>query len=59
MEGVASQHYQCRGGHNRRRCTLACKENLSGPILVGRLEYNGSSGEHGFDLHSTQGRLIS
>lgn len=59
MEGMAGQHSQCGRGHDRRCCAVAGEENLCSPVLVGRLHYYGSSGEHDFDLESTQIHLDS
>ena len=59
MEGMGGQHSHCRRGHDRRCFTVAGEENLGSPVLVGRLHYYGSSGEHGFDLESTQIHLGS
>lgn len=57
MEGMAGQHSHCRRGHDRRGFTVAGEENFGSPVLVGRLDHYGSSGEHGFDLESIQIRL--
>ena len=54
MEGMAGQRCQCYCRDHRRRCTVAREEGLCSPVLVGRLDYHGSFGEHAFASESTR-----